>query len=67
MMLAADLFSEEFAQAAATAGLRAREQAPAAGHSVVYIDDVGRYVQELPDVRLLEVCLHPGNPRESHI
>lgn len=66
-MLAANILSEEFAKAAAAAGLRARQSALAAGHPVVFVDDFGRYVKELPDGRLLEIRLQPGTPRESHV
>ena len=67
MMSSANILTEEFAQAAATAGLRARRNALAAGHPVVFVDGFGRYVEELPDGTQLEVRLRPGNPRESHL
>jgi hypothetical protein len=50
-----DILSEEFAQHAAVAGLRARQRALAAGHSVVFIDESGGYIEELPDGRRREV------------
>ena len=65
--LSYDLLSDEFALALAAVGRRAREEALAAGHPVVFIDALGRCVQELPDGRQLEVLLQPGEPRESHI
>ena len=61
------ILTEEFAQAAVTAGLRARQNALAAGHAVVFVDDCGRYVEELPDGTRLEVRFRPGKPREFHI
>ena len=67
LMRPIDILSDEFAQAAAAAGLRARQTALAAGHSVIFVDELGRYVQELPDGRLFEVRLLPGEPRESHV
>jgi hypothetical protein len=67
VMSSANILTEEFAQAAATAGLRARRNALAAGHPVVFVDDLDRYVEELPDGKQLEIRLQPGNPRESHL
>ena len=61
------VLSEDFALAAATAGLRARQDALAAGHAVVFVDQLGRYVEELPDGRQFEIRLEPGVPRESHL
>ena len=58
------ILSDEFA---AAAGLRARNTALAAGHSVVFVDDLGRYVEEFPDGRMFEVRFQPGAPRESHL
>jgi hypothetical protein len=66
-MPSCDILSEQFAEAAANAGLRARRNALAAGHAVVYVDNLGRYVQELPDGRLFEIRLQAGAPKESHI
>ncbi len=67
MGLAIDILGDAFAQAAAEAGLRARREALAAGHAVVYIDDLDRCIQELPDGRRFEVHLQPGAPRDSHV
>ena len=61
------ILTEEFAQAAARAGLCARQEALAAGHPVVYVDSLGRYVEELPDGRRFEIHFEPGNTRESHV
>ncbi len=61
------ILSDEFPAAAAAAGLRAREEALAEGHPVVYRDETGRYIQEFPDGTLLEIRFRPGAPRESHI
>lgn len=66
-MSAAGILTEEFAQAAADAGLCARQKALASGHPVVFIDNCGRYVKELPDGTRLEIRLQPGIPRESHL
>ncbi len=66
-MAEVNILSDEFALAAANAGLRARERALAAGIPVVFVDDLGRYVQEFPDGRLFEVRLVPGAPRELHV
>jgi len=66
-MSSAHVLTEEFAQAAITAGLRARQNALAAGHPVVFVDDWGRYVEELPDGTRLAVRFRPGTPRESHL
>jgi hypothetical protein len=66
-MIDTSILTEEFAQAAAEAGLRARREAIASGHSVVFVDKAGRLVEEMPDGRLFEVCFEPGAPRESHL
>jgi len=66
-MAHAEILTEEFAHAAAAAGLRARQSALAAGHPVVFVDNFGRYVEEFPDGTRLEVHLEPGNTRESHL
>jgi hypothetical protein len=66
-MSAVNILSDEFAEAAALAGLRARRDALAAGYPVIFIDDLGRYVQELPDGRLFEVRLDPAADMESHV
>jgi len=66
-MATVNIFSEEFAQAAANAGLRARQDALAAGHPVVFVDECGRYVQEFPGGRRFEIRLQSGAPRDSHI
>ena len=56
-MSSAGILTEEFAQAAANAGLRARRNALASGHPVVFVDDFGRYVEELPDGTKVEITL----------
>jgi hypothetical protein len=38
-----------------------------AGHSVVFVDDEGLYVQERPDGRKFEIRFDPTRPRESHL
>ena len=62
-----DIFSDEFAQACAEAGLRARQSALLAGQSVVFMDETGRVIEEHPDGRKFEVRFRPGQPRESHM
>jgi hypothetical protein len=66
-MAVADILTEDFAEAAARAGLHARRNALASGLPVVFVDDTGRYVEELPDGTRLEIRLEPGTPRESHL
>ena len=66
-MPSANILTEEFAQAAATAGLRARQSALASGHPVVFVDETGRYIEELPDGTRLEVRLRPGSARDAHL
>ncbi len=61
------ILTDEFAAVAASAGLSARERALAAGHSVVFKDPKGRYVEEKPNGRRYEVRFNPGAPRESHL
>ena len=67
VMSTVNIFTPEFAQAATDAGLRARETALAAGHPVVFRDTFGRYVEEFPDGKRLEIRFQPGAPRESHL
>jgi hypothetical protein len=59
--------SEEFAEEAAKAGLRARRNALASGHPVVFVDERGRYIEELPDGTRYSIRLKAGLPRESHL
>ena len=67
LMSPANILTEEFAQAAADAGLRARQRALASGHPVVFVDGLGRLVKEDPDGTKFEVRLQPGESRESHL
>jgi hypothetical protein len=60
------ILTDDFAQAAAAAGRFARLDALASGHSVVFMDHGGRYVEELPDGRRFEISLDASRPRESH-
>ena len=62
-----DIFTEEFAEAAADAGRRAREDALAGGFPVVFVDHVGRLVQEFPDGSRFEIRLNADQPRELHV
>ena len=60
------ILTDDFAQAAAAAGRRARQDALAAGYSVVFVDRYGRYVEELPDGRQFEIRFDPTRSRETH-
>lgn len=66
-MEAFSLLSDDFARAAAMAGLRARREALEAGHPVVFLHGSGRYVQEQPDGRLFEVRFEPEKTGEQHV
>lgn len=57
---------ERLVEAAAKATDAARRAALAEGHSVVYIDDEGRYIEERPDGRLFEFRYDPSQPSETH-
>ena len=61
------ILTDEFALAAERAGALARQTALAAGQPVVFIDSVGRYVEERPGGKRFEVRLDPASPRELHI
>ena len=65
--MAIDLFSPEFAERLKEVGRKARRDALAEGHPVVYRDQCGCYVQELPDGRKFEIRCHPGAPRDQHV
>ncbi len=60
------ILTEGFAEAAARAGRLARRDALAAGHSVVFVDSLGRYVEERPDGRRFEIRLESTHSREAH-
>jgi hypothetical protein len=49
VMVQASILTDDFAQAASQTGLRARQAAFAAGHAVVFVDAVGRCVEEWPE------------------
>ena len=66
-MPAADILSEEFMEAIQAAALRARQAALSAGHPVVFLDEFGRYVQELPNGTKLEVRFRPGFTGDDHL
>lgn len=66
-MSAISIFTEEFTRAAAMAGVRARQNALAAGYPVVFLDALGRYVEERPDGRQFEIRFEPGTPSDSHV
>lgn len=65
-MVHASILTDDFAQAASQAGLRARQVAFAAGHSLVFVDAAGRYVEEWPNGKRFEIRLDPSQPRQSH-
>lgn len=65
-MVHTSLLTDEFAQAASQAGLRARQAALVAGHPVVFVDEAGRCVEEWPNGKRFELRLDPSQPRESH-
>ncbi len=65
-MVHASILTDDFAQAASEAGWRARQEALAAGHPVVFVDAAGRCVEEWPDGKRFEIQLDPARPRESH-
>ena len=56
----------DFEQIAAEAFHIAQRNALAAGHSIVYVDPAGRYIEQRPDGRRFEVRLDSSQPRESH-
>ena len=60
------ILTDDFALAAAQAGLHARQAAFTAGHPVVFVDAAGRCIEEWPDGRCFEIGLDPSQPRESH-
>ena len=66
-MSVVNILSEEFVEAARAAGLRARQTALSAGHPVVFLDEFGRYVKELPDGTKLQVRLRPGLTGDDHL
>lgn len=61
------LLTDEFAEAAAAAGRKARRESLDAGHPVTFVDSKGRDVQELPDGRRFEIRFVPGAPRDKHV
>jgi len=65
VVLTVDITSDDFIKVATEAGARARQTALAAGQPVVYLDTLGRLVEERPDGRLFEIRLDPNMPRES--
>jgi len=66
LMVAFSILTDDFAPAAARVGWQAREEALAAGHPVVFVDQAGRYVEERPDGRRFEIRLDLTRPRESY-
>lgn len=56
-MVHTSILTRELVEDAQAATRQAREATLAAGHSVFFQDDTGRYVEELPDGRRFEVRL----------
>lgn len=61
------VLNDEFFSTVVTACSNARAAALRAGHSVVYRDDAGRYVEERPGGNRFEISFDRTRPRESHI
>ena len=65
-MVHTSILTEAFAEAVSQAGRHAREAALKAGHTAVFLDEAGRYVEEWPNGERFEIRLDPSQPRESH-
>lgn len=61
------VLDDEFFVVIAKACSNARATALGAGHSVVYRDTAGRYVEERPEGKRFEIRFEKARPRESHI
>lgn len=61
------VLDDEFFAAVSKACSEARAAALGAGHSVVYRDVAGRYVEERPGGIRFEIRFDKASPRESHI
>ena len=61
------ILTDEFAEEAAAAGRKARQDSLDAGRPVTFLDSKGRDVQEMPDGRRFEIRFVPGAPREKHV
>ena len=61
------VLDDEFFAAVAKACSSARATALRAGHSIVYRDASGRYVEERPEGTRFEIRFEKTRPRESHI
>jgi hypothetical protein len=66
VMVHTSTLTNEFAQAAAQAGLHVRQAALQAGHPVVFVDAAGRYIEEWPNGKRFEIRFDPSQPREVH-
>lgn len=62
-----NILDDEFFVAVEKACSKARTTALVAGHSVVYRDAAGRYVEERQDGKRFEIRFDKTRPRESHI
>jgi len=61
------VLNDEFFSTVVKACSNARATALRAGHSVVYRDEAGRYVEERPEGNRFEIRFDKTRPRESHI
>jgi hypothetical protein len=61
------VLNDEFFFAVVNACLNARAAALEAGHSAVYRDEAGRYVEERPGGHRFQIRFDRTRPRESHI
>ena len=61
------VLNDEFFSIVLMACSNARAAALRAGHSVVYRDEAGRYVEERPGGNRFEIRFDKTRPRESHI
>lgn len=61
------ILDDEFFVTVAKACSNARAAALGAGHSVVFRDATGRYVEERPEGTRFEIRFEKTRPRESHI
>jgi hypothetical protein len=66
-MVEFNILDDEFLVAVEKACSKARAAALEAGHSVVYRDGAGRYVEERQDGKRFEIRFDKTLPRESHI
>jgi len=61
------IFSDEFMEEIQDAARCARQEALDNGHPVVFRDEAGRIVQEMPGGRLYEMCRASSDPKETKL